>query len=242
MSAVELSSRDRACSPWLVLFQPTAAFRSVRERPRPWVTLLSLAVVAALPSIAFVIVGDMEAFLLGELKASGRLEEMPPSALAFVKDTLAPAMKVGVPAFTGLARLGSILVVATLAFALLRGLAKELSFKACLAAAALGAAPLVLHDVLSAGLVFTRDLSRLDVRNPVLSNPAAWFGLHVEKDPLGALLHGLDLFKLWAAWLSAYGINVVAGRTSILPYVLTYGGQVLATITAVIGAAASSAF
>lgn len=241
MSVVELSPYERPRSLWMVLFAPTGAFLSARARPRPWLTLLAVLGFAALPPLMFVLVVDMHDFLLAELKASGRLEDMPQEALAFLKDTLAPAMQVGLPLFTAGMRAASILVVAALGFGFLRALAKDLSFKACLAAVALGAAPLVLHDVVSAFLLASRDLSSIDARNPVLSNPAAWLSLHVEEDPLGALLRGLDLFQLWAAWLSAYALNVVARTRSLLPYLLTYGGLALATLAAVTGALASGA-
>lgn len=236
MSVVELSAEGRPRSAWLVLLSPTGAFVAARERPRPWLTLLLLTAVAALPPVVFVSLVDMQGFLLAELKASGRLDEMPEEALAFMRDRVAPAMTVGLPLFAALARAASILVVAALGFAFLRGVSKQLSFKACLTAVALGAAPLVVHDLLHALLLAVRDLRAIDVRNPVLSNPAAWLGLHVEKDPLGALLHGLDLFKLWAAWLCAHGLNVVARTRSALPYALTFGGQALLLLAAVIGA------
>ncbi len=243
MPAVELTSSSPARSPWLVLLTPSASFRRVAHHPHPWLTLVVVGAIAALPVLVFVSLVDMHAFLLAELKASGRLEEMPPEALALMKERIAPAMTWGLPLAAALKRAATILLVGALGFAFLRGMTSrrgesDLRFTTCLAAVALGAAPLLLHDVGSALILASRDLSHVDVRNPVLSNPSAWLGLHVEKDPLGALLYSVDLFKLWSAWLSAYGLNVVAGTRSLLPYALTYGGQTLATLAAVVGAAA----
>lgn len=66
---------------------------------------------------------------------------------------------------------------------------------------------------------------------------AAWLGLDVGHTVAGALLRGLDFFELWSAALLGLGVNVVAGMRSPLPYVVAFGGHVMATAIGAIGPA-----
>lgn len=240
MSLVEAGPVERPRSPWLVLFSPGGAFAAVRERPRPWLTLLVVCALAVVPGLVFVSVVDMQDFLLAQLDQRGAREQLSESSLHAIRERVAPAMTFGLPLLAALKRALTLLVVASLGFLLLRGINKALSFRACLAAVALAVAPLILQDAIRALLFAVRDIGTLDVRNPVLSNPAAWLGLSPKENPLGALLRGLDLFELWTAWLGAVGLNLVAGTRSALPYAVTFGGQALVTLAAVIGALVGS--
>lgn len=223
----------------LVLFSPHQAFASLREQPRTALLLVVAALFAAAPAVAFLLRVDMQAFLLEELRQSGRLEEMPPEALSFVKTRVVPAMKLLVPGGAVGKRVLAVVVFGLLGYALLRAHNKELRLSPCVAACALGTAPLWLQDVLATLVLLTREPAGLDVKNPVLSNPAALLGLSSDREPLGAALAGLDLFRLWSAWLLAAGLNAVAGTRSALPFVLVGGAVALGTLAAVVGALVS---
>jgi hypothetical protein len=230
MSLLSAPANERPRAPWLVLFSPTGAFASVRESPRPWLLLAVICAVAALPGVVFVSLVDMPTFILGQAQ---RRTELPPEAERIIREVVAPALTVGLPILAALKRAAALLLLSILGFALLRGISKELSFKACLAALTLAVAPLLLEDGLRALLYVVRDLRSIDVRNPVLSNPAAWLGLSSQESALGAFLSGFDLFALWTAWLGAVGLNVVARTNSALPYALTFGCHALVTMASV---------
>ena len=76
-----------------------------------------------------------------------------------------------------------------------------------------------------------------DYRNPVLSNAAAWLKLHIERDPMGATLFQLDLFKLWSVWLCGLGLTVVANARGVLPWLVPIFGHVIASIVKTTSAA-----
>ncbi|MFZ9887562.1 MAG: hypothetical protein ACO3JL_08670, partial [Myxococcota bacterium] len=208
-----------------VLWSPTDAFTSLRMSPRAPLLLAVIGLTAALPALAFLSRVDLPAFLLEEMQHAAPGQAAPESAMRFVRETLAPLLRYALPLGAVLARSLSIVVVAAVGYAALRGLRPGLSLPLCIAAVSLGSAPLLLHDGLSVVVLLGRELADVDVRNPVLSNPAAWLGLHIERSALGAALHGLDVFRLWAAYLAARGLCVVAERASTVPFALTFGGQ-----------------
>jgi hypothetical protein len=173
------------------------------------------------------------------------IEDLPDDkkaeAQAFIDEKLVPAMSAVLP----LGALGSrfvwIFVLAGLGFGVLRGTNKELRFKALLGAVALASAPLVLHDVLGALVYLVRDVNQYDAQNPVLSNPAAWMRLEIDKDVLGAALLSVDLFSLWTVYLCGLALAVVSNKRGALPWLLPLFGWLLVVGGRVVGAVSSSA-
>lgn len=234
-------SEDRPRGPSWILLSPRRAFLGARERPRALLLVLAVSLLAALPAIAFVSTVELGPFLVKQMKASGQdLDEMPPEAQTFVREQLPKAMRVVIPVGAAGKRAGWILLLGVLGFALLRGGYPQLRFAQATAAIALGCAPLILADLLTAAVFVVKDPSRLDPLNPILSNPAAWLGLSVDKSVAGAVLHRLDLFQLWSLALCARGLNVVAGARSRVPWVLVVVALVGLTAMDAMGAFTAS--
>jgi hypothetical protein len=234
-------ARDRPRSAWAVLFSPRRAFIGQRDKARPWWILAFVTLVSLAQPAAFIATTDLRAFIETEMKKSGQTEDMPPEALEAALDYGPKFMAVALPGGAAAKRAGWALIIAALGFAFLRGSRKELRFRTCLAAVALGCAPLLINDVVSALVFLLRESHEIDVRNPVLSNPAAWLKLDVERDAAGAALRSLDLFELWSAYLMALGLVVVANTRSRSPFLLTFGGHFLVAIAAIAGAFAAGA-
>jgi hypothetical protein len=236
---------ERSRSAWLVLVSPRRAFIRVREHPRPWIALLVVCVFALAPPLAFLASVDFDAFMMRELKASGQLEEIPPEAMEVITTKVIPGMRFALPIGAAGKRALWCFAIGVIGFALLRGTRKELRLGQCVAALAVSVAPLVLHDLLGTLVYALRDVNQYDVRNPVLSNPAVWLGLHVENDPVGILLHGLDLFMLWAVWLAGLGLATVSQAKGAMPWIVPISAHVLfvggRAVSAMAGSAAMSA-
>lgn len=241
-SRLSTRSEDRPRGPLSILLTPRAAFLGLRGKPRAVVLVLAVSLLAALPGVAFVTTVDLGAYLDKQMRASGqKVEEMPEEAQRALKEQAPKVMRVVIPVGAAGKRAGWILLMGVLGFAFLRGGFPALRFSQAAAAVALATTPLVLGDVLKAALFWSQDAARLDVMNPILSNPAAWFGLSVEKSPLGAVLSHADLFELWSLALTAMGLNVVAGAKSKIPWILVGVTFAALVVMDVVGAAAVAA-
>lgn len=242
MVDVIADKRDRPTTGWAVLFSPRRAFLGQSHKPAPLLPMLIVAAFALVPPICFVLTVDMQDFLYSQMRAGGQIpSEMPDEARAILEDKVVPAMKAALPVGAVVQRLGWILALALIAWGILRGTRKELRFKAVLGSLTLASVPLVIHDLLT-GLVFvTRDIHQFDPKNPVLSNPAAWFRLDIESSALGAAAHAFDLFGLWTVLLCGLALSVVAKRRGLAPYLLPIAGFALILVGHVAAGAAGAA-
>lgn len=194
-----------------VLWNPRAAFARQKAKPRGALLLLVLALCAAVPAIAYVARADMHAVVVKELKRAGQYEKIPEEQREQAIALGVTATKYGAPIGAAGARVAWILVVAALGLALLRGAARDVRYGHFLAAAALGAVPHVVEDLVLTVLFLTGDPTTYDAANPLVSNLAAVLSMDATK-PLGALLAAVDAFTIWAVILTGIGFDVMRGK------------------------------
>jgi hypothetical protein len=238
-----VSKRSAAFAPRaraLVLLDPRGAFASVALRPLWGAALLFMVATAILPPITYVAKGDVAAVVEREMKRSGKTDSLPEEQRANAVQMAAKVMKVALPIGASVKRGMWIVLLAGLAFALMRGSKPELRLEPIIGAVALAMAPLAVHDVLNVITFATKDVMTIDAQNAVLSNPAAWFGIDTAHNAAGVALKGLDFFDLWSCFLVGLGVNQVAGTRSSIPYALAFGLDAVGVGVAVLGAAMSS--
>jgi len=228
----EVTPRPRV----LVLLDPRGAFASVRARPLWALALTIVFAFAVVPPIVFLARTDAVVVVERALKKSGATEKIPKEQLAQTIQIGAKTLAVALPGGAVAKRALWCWFIGLLAWALLRSARPDQKIGPVMGAIAVGAAPLVVKDLLEAGAFWLQDPLLLDEQNAVLSNPAAWFAIDSQTEVSGALLKGLDFFDLWSCALMAMGANIVAGTRSWLPYFASFGAQILATVLGVIGA------
>lgn len=234
----------------LVLVHPEGAFAAVAARPRPLLALIVVCLWALLPPISFLAAaersGGLESVIVDEMKKSGaweKIKALPAEARADILKKTTPLMAVGVPLGAASKRSGWILFVAVAAFFAVRGTSqrKGLGLGDVIGAVAIGAAPLMVHDLLAAITYLVFDLRAIDPQNPVASNLAALLMTGAESRSAPAmLLRGLDVFELWSCWLMALGVTRVAQTRSGAPAFITFGAHLLLTLVAAISAYGAS--
>jgi hypothetical protein len=229
---VEATPRPRA---W-VLFDPRGAFQSVKARPTWLASFLVVIMFALVPPIAFLSNVDEHAYIERKLRKSGRFNEVPKDRQAQVIELGAKGLKIAGPPGAVVKRALWILVVTVFAFGLLRGKKPDQKFAPILAAVTVGAAPLVIKDLLEAGAFVVLNPLEIDEQNAVLSNPAAWLGIDSQTKAVGALLRGADFFELWACALIGMGANIVASTRSVVPYFASFGLHAASTALAAVSA------
>jgi len=235
----EQAPRARA----LVLIDPVGAFVATLKRPLLPLMLVVACAFAVVPAVAFLASarrqGGVETVVAGQMKKSGafdrlKLKTVDKEEQAATVARLGKAMTVLVPAAAVAQRLGLLLFVAAACFFGLRGTRKSLRFSAVLAVVVVGAAPLYVHDVLSAVGLLAFDAGTIDSKNVVASNFAAIFFVDDNRSALAVALHALDLFSLWALWLMGFGVVHAAGGRTTWPWVVTFGLHLVVTLLAIV--------
>ncbi len=228
-----------------VLVDPDGAFAAVAARPRALLTLLVLCAFALLPPIAFVAkaaqVGGMRTVLVDEMKKSGaweKIQAMPAEQREQVLRATAPAMTVALPLGAVAKRCGWLFVVAVGCFVLVRHTShRTIGLLDVIGVVATGAAPLAVHDVLTALSLVVHDLRAIDPQNAVMSNPAAlFFDGRQARSALAMALRGVDVFELQACWLMGLGVVRLTHTRSWSPWFVSFGGHVIATLVATLTA------
>lgn len=241
-----MTSADAPAAPASLLaifWQPSLAFRAVRARPRLLALSLTLACASAAPAVVFVSRADLAQVVEERVERSGRrLEELPAEARTALRTRAPRALAFALPLGAVGKRLAWVGLLATLAFASLRGSRPALRWRQAAAAVGLATMPLAIADLMKAALFATQDLRLLDAANPLLANPAAWLSWSSEHDRWGALLARLDFFQLWSLALASLGLRVVAeAPRSRIPGGLLYGTWALLAATDAIRASFSGA-
>jgi hypothetical protein len=231
-----------------VLFDPDGAFAAVAARPRPLVAMLVLCAFALLPPLSFVAkanqVGGMRAVLVDEMKKSGaweKIQAMPAEQRERVLRASAPAMTVALPLGAVGKRCGWLLLVAVGCFVLVRHTSQRpIGLFDIVGVVAVGAAPLAVHDLLTAVSLLMHDLRAIDPQNAVMSNPAAlFFDGREARTALAMALRGVDVFELHACWLMGLGVVQLTHTRSVSPWLVSFGGHVVATVVAALTAKAA---
>ena len=223
----------------LVLVDPRGAFTAAAARPLWGLGVVVMLAFAVLPALVFVARADTHALVKRELVKSGKLEAIPAEQRETVIDVGGKGMKIAFPIGAAAKRSIWMTIVTLVCLGLLKGSRPELKMGPVAGVVAVAMAPLALQDVLTAVTFFTKDATQLDPANPLLANPAAWLGLDSAHTVGGALLRGLDFFELWSCALVGIGVNIAASTRSSLPYLVAFGGHVLATVGSAIGPAFS---
>src|SRR5688572_8150048 len=149
----DVTPRARA----LVLLDPRGAFAAVNARPLWGLALVVMLAFSVAPPVAFLTRVDETAFAERKLRRSGALEKVPKEQHAQIIDVTAKATKFIGPPGAIVKRAGWILLVAAIAFGLLRSKKPEQKFAPIFAAMIVGAAPLAVKDLFEAGAFLVQD-------------------------------------------------------------------------------------
>jgi hypothetical protein len=230
----------------LVLVDPEGAFAATVRRPRLVACLLAAALFALVPPLSFLAAasreGRYDTVIVEEMKKSGRWDKIPPAARDRALSVIVPTTRVLLPVGAVAKRWSWIVTCAAVCFGLLRATRPAARLGVVIAASAVGAAPLFVHDTLAAiALLAAEDVRAIDATNPVLSNPAAWWWSGADgRTPFAAAMRTVDFFELWACMWMALGIERAVGGQTRVPYVVVFVLHALLGIGAVAQAAFST--
>lgn len=196
-----------------VFFSPGAAFADIARRPRWWVPILLLGIVAIVTTY---IVGERVGFETAIRQAMDRSPqalEMPPQQREQVI-----ALQVRLARYAAYGNAVVLLIVyaaiaGVLAFLFDVILGAGVGFKRMLAIVSYGSLPQLLVSLLTIAVIFLKPAEEIDLQNPLAFNLAAYLP---EDSPgwmrgFGATI---DLFSFWIMGLMAIGVSRAARQIS----------------------------
>jgi len=179
---------------------------------KSWNFLLLIVLLIAIGLGAFATImarGDMEGLLRDQMRRSPRAAEMSDeqieTAIA-MQQKFMPITYVTIPVATLVSYL-FIGFVFWLAFLAVGGSA---TFVGCWRMTVWGQVPGFIKGILAIIIMFVRDPTNMDLKNPIATNVAAFMGHDALPAAAYALLSHLDLFTFWMLWLLTLGMAAEA--------------------------------
>ncbi len=223
--ATLMTTRDTSpASLWAVWFFPRGAFSTLTQKTRVFLLVGLVLGASILPAVTFVSKANVAMAMEKQMKRTGTWEKLPPDNREATLEKIAQAMTYLAPGGAFLKRALYLFGLGLLAWFLLKATREDLRLSVVLAAVALGLTPVLLQDLLETLVFLVRDASSLDLDAPLKSHLGAFLPQTWPKKLL-ALAGGIDLFKLWVAFLVGFGLKVAVNTKSNLPYMLSFGAH-----------------
>lgn len=199
-----------------VFWEPKPVFADLAARPRWWVPMILVVVLAVVYVAAFSQVVGWRTFMEHEIANNSRLQELPAAqreAIINQQTSIAGVMGYAGSVVGGVVTLLLVAGVLLLLFKLAAG-AVDLSFRQALALVCYAWLPFVLYQGLALIALFYTNPADFDLKNPLPFN-IGWF-LDPSSTPawLVSTAGSLDLFSFWVMALIALGFSVAVKKAS----------------------------
>ncbi|HSB13643.1 MAG TPA: YIP1 family protein [Bryobacteraceae bacterium] len=217
-----------------VFWEPKPVFEELAARPRWWVPLIFLTVLALVYIGTFSRVIGWDTFIRQQFETNPRLQSLSSDQRA---QAMEMQMKIGSRfAYVGgaLGMTVSSLVIAGIlfgAFNLLGG--ASLKFKQAFSITCYSLLPTALSSILALIVMLFKNPEDFDLQNPLVLNVGAFLDPAATPKALHSLATSLDLFSIWVILLLALGFSVAARRISyakslilvLVPWALYVAGK-----------------
>jgi Yip1-like protein len=198
-----------------IFWEPKPVFEDLSGRPRWWVPLILLTVLALTYIGTFSRVVGWDTFIRHQYETNPRLQELS-------SDQRAQAMEMQMKIGSRFAYVGGALgmTVTCLAIAgILLGMfnllgGASLKYKQAFSITCYSFLPTALSTILSLIVMLFKNPEEFDLQNPLVLNVGAFLDPSTTPKGLHSLASSLDLFSIWVILLLALGMSVAARRVS----------------------------
>lgn len=196
-----------------VIVDPKPAFADIAARPGWWVPMILIMVCSLAFMLAFSSHVGWERFMRQQLESNPKTQNMSPEDR---EKALEMQLKFGAPVGTFIAVVASPIVMLITAGALLfvfnNMLGSAVKFRQTLAVAAYASVPGVLALGGSLLVMFLKDPSDFDLKNPVGYNLGFYLDPKTTPAWLVSFAGSLDVFAIWGALLLATGMAALTKK------------------------------
>ncbi len=190
-----------------ILTSPGATFEKIAKRPswRFIVPLILLIIVSSVASFIYSQRADMREVIRGQMRKSPRAAQMTDAQMEKGIDFGMKMAKMG-PYIGFVVITLKYLIVALIFWLVILAFGDKISFGNAFRVVSWSQWPNILAALLFLIIIFVRDPTYLDPKNPIMTNLGAIFGEKRLGKPLHALLSDLDILTIWMLWLYTRGL------------------------------------
>jgi hypothetical protein len=190
-----------------ILTSPGATFEKIAKRPswRFIVPLLLLIIASAVSSVIYSQRADMREVIRGQIRKNPRAAQMTDAQMEKGIDFGMKMAKMG-PYIGFVVITLKYLIVALIFWLVILAFGDKISFGNTFRVVSWSQWPNIILALLFLVVIFVRDPTYLDPKNPVMTNLGAIFGEKRLGKPLYALLSDLDILTIWMLWLYTRGL------------------------------------
>lgn len=196
-----------------VLFDPNPAFADVAQRPRWWVPLVALILIALVITIAFGQRVGWERFMRQQIESSPRTQQLTPEQ----REQIIEQQLRFVPFFSyGGALLGwpviVLIVSAAYLFVFNVLLGTQLPFKQVFGVTSYAMLPNAIAGIAALAVMFLKEPADFNLENPLVSNLGAFLDPNSAPRWLVSVGSSIDVFVVWCLLLLATGYAAAARK------------------------------
>ena len=198
-----------------VLFDPQATFPDIVARPRWWIPLVILVVLAGSITFAFSERVGWEPFMRQQIEASPRTQQLSAEQKEQIIEQQVRLAPIFGYVFSVLGWPIIVLVVAGIflfVFNVLLG--TQLVYRQVLGVTSYSMLPQAVGGLLALLLLFIKEPADFDLQNPLASNLGAFLDPNAVPAWLVSLGSSLDVFVFWSLLLLATGLAAAARKLS----------------------------
>ncbi len=210
-----------------IFWEPRPAFEDLAQRPRFWVPLLLLTVLAIVFMLTFSRVVGWETLLGQQLASNPRLDQLTPQQRQQALTTMARVYGTAVPVVAAVGPVAMMLVVSAVllgCFNLLGG--AGVKFRQAFSVTCYSSLPNALATIGALVVMLLKNPEDFSLQNPLPLNLGAFLTPSSTSRWLMSLATSIDLFSFWVILLLAAGFSAAAKQNKTK---MSYG-QALALV------------
>ena len=195
-----------------VFSSPSVAFRDIAKRPRWWIPVILLSILAVISSLAYDKRIGYEQGARRILEASPQMLDMPPAQRERSVAIIATVMKVqGYGGAILFILLGVLIFAAVLKFLFDVIMGADVGFQRMMGIVSYAQLPTLIQIALTMLVMNLKPPEDFDIQNPLAFNVGAFLSSETPAW-LRSLGASLDLFSLWSIALMAIGVSVASRK------------------------------
>lgn len=196
-----------------VFWDPKPVFQDLAQRPRWWVPLILITLLAVVQIYAFSRIVGWDTFLRHELQTNPRTQQLPAEQMELIIQQQGKFAGIMGYAGAALATAISWLLIAGILLLVLRTVAgADLNFRRAFSVTAYSWLPFGLYQLLALIVLLFANPADYDLRNPLPFNPGWFLSSSDTSGWMKSVAGSLDLFSFWVMALLALGFSVAARK------------------------------
>lgn len=196
-----------------IFWEPRPVFEDLSTRPRWWVPLILLTVLAVGYLLAFSRIVGWETFMRQQFETNPQLQQIPPEQQDRILEQQTKYASTFGYVGAGVGVAASTLLIAALLLGLFNFLGgTRLKYKQAFSITCYSYLPTGLSTILAMVVMYLKNPEDFDLQNPLVLNVGSFLDPDTTAKWLHSIATSLDAFSIWVMLLLALGFSVAAKK------------------------------